>query len=364
MRKRIFIILGCLIILLLVTRWMILIKTSTVEVETVEVHRSEFICKITAQGRISSRNIVTLRSRTNGIMQNIPSSIQVGAKVSKGEFLGEVKTSEEEKRTIQNELKRAKTELEISRRKLALSKQLFELKAISENELIRVKLDYENDKMRVKELEKKLKPQKIISPISGIISEIRVKNGERVSANDNLFTICDMEQLIANLDVGEEDIAKIHKGQKVLIRSEAFPEQLSGQIEMVSMVAQAEKNAPGNIVGPTFTVTVSIANPTGTVLRIGGRVLGTIILERKQNVIAVPLEAVLYTEESRPYLFVYNSGKAIKRMVKIGLSNDESVEIVEGLEPGEKVIISNNIYLKNNTRVKLKKLSTPSYEGF
>lgn len=364
MRKRIFIIFGCLIILLVVTRWMVLRRSSTVEVEIVDVQISEFICQITAQGRITSRKIITLHSRYNGIIQKIPSSIQVGARVSKGEFLGEVKTSEEETKTIQNELKRAKTELEISKRKVALSKQLFELKAISENELMREKLNYESKKIRAKELEEKLKPQKITTPISGIISESRVKNGEIVKGDNKLFTICDMEQLIAELDVGEKDIAKIYKAQKVLIKSEAFSERLNGKVERVSMIAREEENAPGGFGSPTFTVTVSIENPTSTVLRIGGRVLGMIITQRKQNTIAVPLEAVLYNRESQPYLFVYNSGKAIRREVKIGLSSNELVEIVDGLKPGEKVITSGSIYLKNNARVKIRPYKMEFYEGF
>ncbi|MCK4527043.1 efflux RND transporter periplasmic adaptor subunit [candidate division WOR-3 bacterium] len=362
MKKWLFLIFGCIIVLL-ITRWMVS-RGASVEVEVFGVEVAEFISQVDAWGAITSRKIITLHAKSNGIIQKVPAPIQAGAKVSKGEFLGEVKTSEEETQTIQNELKRAETELEISKRKVALSKQLFELKAISENELMREKLNYESQKISVQELKEKLMPQKLSAPFSSVISEMRVKNGEIVKRDDPLFTFCDMEHLIAELDANEKDVARIHNGQEVLIMSEAFSEELNGRVERVSMIAKQGAGTPMGFGAPAFSVTVSIENPSSTVLRIGGHVLGRVITQRKQNAIGVPLEAVLYDGESNAYLFVYNSGKAKRREVKIGLSSNELVEIVDGLKPGEKVIISNNLYLKNNTSVILKEPSIPFYEGF
>lgn len=362
MKKWLFLIFACIIVLL-ITRWWVS-RRASVEVEVFDVEVAEFISQVDAWGVITSRKIITLHAKSNGIIQKVPVSIQVGTNVTKGTFLGEVKPSQEEIRSILNELKRVETELEISRRKLELSSQLFELKAISENDLMRGKLNYESQKIRVQELKEKLMSQKLRAPFSGVVSEMRVKNGEIVKRDDPLFTFCDMECLIAELDVNEKDVARIQKSQEVLIMSEAFSKELVGRVERVSMIAKQGAGTSMGSGAPAFSVIVSIENPSSTVLRIGGHVLGRIIIQRKQNTIGVPLEAVLYDGESNAYLFVYNSGKAKRREVNIGLSSNELVEIVDGLKPGEKAIISNNIYLKNNTRVKIKELSKPFYEGF
>jgi HlyD family secretion protein len=360
MKKWFFLILGCLIVVLGITRWLISKKSSTIEVGIYNVETSEFVSQVEASGKITSRKIITLHSKNNGIIQNIPQLIQIGSKVSESAFLGEVKTTAEETKSIKNDLKRSKTELEIARRKCELSANLFKLKAISENELIREKLDYENKKIRVRELKEKLTPQKLTASFSGVISEIKVKNEEIVKKEDRLFTLCDMDQLIAELDVNEKDISGVVNGQDVIVTSEAFPGILEGKVEIISMVAKEEERPSRGT--PTFTVTVSVKSPANTILRIGGSVLGKIIIQKKSNTIAVPLEAVLYGEGSDPYLFIYNEGIAERRGIKTGLSSIERVEITTGLKPGEKVITSGNIYLKNNTTVKLRKASF--YEKF
>jgi RND family efflux transporter MFP subunit len=360
MKKWFFLILGCLIVVLGITRWLISKKSSTLEVGIYNVETSEFVSQVEASGKITSRKIITLHSKNNGIIQNIPPLIQVGSKVSEGAFLGEVKTTAEETKSIKNDLKRSKTELEIARRKCELSANLFKLKAISENELIREKLDYENKKIRVQELKEKLTPQKLTAPFSGVISENKVENGEIVKKEGRLFTLCDMDRLIAELDVNEKDIARVKNGQEVIVTCDASPGILKGEVERTSIVAKEDERSLSG--SSTFAVIVSIENSANTILRIGGSVLGKIIIQRKPDTISIPLEAVLYDEESKPYLFVYNTGKAIRRVVKTGLSSSEFVEIISGLKPGEKLITSGNIYVKNNTSVKLRK--APFYEGF
>src|SRR5690606_21647304 len=113
----------------------------------------------------------------------------------------------------------------------------------------------------------------------------------------------------------------------------AFPDvPLQGSIESISASAFRAENRQGL----TFKVKVLIAKPFPVHLRPGMSCRSEIVVHSKSDALVVPMEAVLYDDEDKsaapiPYVFVTEAGKAAKRVVVPGISNDSHMEILGNL---------------------------------
>ena len=76
-----------------------------------------------------------------------------------------------------------------------------------------------------------------------------------------------------------------------------------------------------------------------------------LITERRENILAIPLEALMNSDEDGNYVYVVKDNKAIKTKVETGIESDEFVEILTGIEKGDIVITSGKEYISddNNT---------------
>lgn len=340
------------------------LQSTTVMV--VPAQRGSITAAVRAVGTINSRRALKIISPVNGVINGIPERIKTGSLVEAGRSLMGITSSPEEMASVIDEVKEARINLELSQKKYELSREMYGLKAISSQELLKEKMNLEKEEKNLRKLREKTKTKSFQAPFGGVIVKLNVKNGEIVKQGDELFTLVDMNCLVAEVDVPETDIAKIKTGQMVSIYGESFPAALQGRIEDVALAAKEQRDYQGT---PLFLATVAIEKPSDITLLIGSSITAEIVIESKENVLLAPLEAVLYrtaetgnagdppraetaTPNPSAYIFVAKHSRAEIRPVTTGIANEQMVEISSGLTDGENVITYGNLTLKNGRRIK------------
>ena len=209
-----------------------------------------------------------------------------------------------------------------------------------------------------------LRKTSIHAPISGVVTRLNVKEGEKVvgaiqMTGTEIMTISDLSEIEAHVDVVETDVVGIDLGEEAIVEIDAFPEERFRAL--VTHVA----NAPTlSTVGAgseltTFEVRLRILDPDARI-RPGMTATATITTARKENVLSIPIQAVTIrsrdevtkSEEIRdvrlesyrlgdrpdPIVFVFDNGTALPRVVQTGLRDDQYIEILSGIGEGTPVI--------------------------
>lgn len=188
----------------------------------------------------------------------------------------------------------------------------------------------------------------LLAPFAGTVAAIGIELGEPATSSGSDSTtstgaavsIADLRTLHVDVPVDELDIASIQEGQQVALTLDALPSrELTGTVERVAPLA--EKADQGT---RTYKVTVTIADAAG--VRPGMTAVVQIVTEQRQNTVLVPRRAIVL-DGGKSYVLKPTGGKAApdgtpaseRVPVQVGLSNNESVEIVSGLKVGDKVLL-------------------------
>jgi RND family efflux transporter MFP subunit len=188
----------------------------------------------------------------------------------------------------------------------------------------------------------------LTAPISGIVSKRFLDDGAMASPAAPIFTIVDMDKVKAVVDVTEANLRKVNQDNTALVSVDAFPEyEVSGEITMISPTLK--------VMSRTAAVEITIDN-TSHKLKPGMFAKVTIPVETHDNAIAIRKSAVIDDNLSgEKYLFVFEGDSVIKRVVKTGIAKDNMIEILSGVQAGEKIVVSGQNYVKDGERVKVAK---------
>jgi len=196
-------------------------------------------------------------------------------------------------------------------------------------------------------IEAQLKNNVVTAPISGKVLDVKVKNGDGIKSGDILLTIGNPAQELVKLQLGTLDATKVRINQQARIRvigpnTKVF----SGRVQSLHPLAISNNSSgsgqavmPGGSSGQAkVPATVQLDKPSGSLIP-GSQVSVEIIVQQRQNVVAVNLEAI-QRSEAQPFVWVRdNQGKAQKRIVTLGLEGATRVEVKSGLKPGDQIIL-------------------------
>jgi len=185
---------------------------------------------------------------------------------------------------------------------------------------------------------------KITAPIGGKIASVNISLGELVSISTPLMSIIDTSKLFVTVGISEKDISMVNEGQKVELTIDAFPEE-----EFIGEVFS--KGVAVDQVSKTLEIKIEIIEPKAEI-PVGVFARGNILVKNKKDAIIIPLNA-LVREKGGIYVYVVEDMIARKREVILGITQDEQVEILEGLSEGQEVIIIGNQELKDGEKVNI-----------
>ncbi len=187
------------------------------------------------------------------------------------------------------------------------------------------------------------------APIDGTIIRYYVDIGDSVIPQEPMpqepvFNIAYIDKVRIVVNVGEKDISKLREGEKVRVSVDAYPgENFLGRVVKIAPAVDPRSRK--------LKVELEVENKDHR-LKSGMFADVEVIYEEHRNVLVVPKIAVL-EREGRNILFTVENGRARLREVRIGVSDTEKIEIVEGLNEGESVIVEGNYGLLDGAKVEL-----------
>jgi len=194
----------------------------------------------------------------------------------------------------------------------------------------------------VRQAELRLEKATIKAPITGIVDKRYLDQGAYVDTDDPIFRIVDMHTVKVLASVPERDIAAVRPGLRVDLEVDAHPGRVfAGTVRRISPTVAADSR--------TAEAEVAIPNEK-LLLKPGMFSRLRIILGEKQKAMVVPSDAVL-DREGETYVYVVEDGKARRRPVTVGLSQDSITEVEAGIAEGEQVVSFGLLMLKDGMGV-------------
>ncbi|MEM7590404.1 MAG: efflux RND transporter periplasmic adaptor subunit [Cyanobacteria bacterium P01_A01_bin.83] len=221
---------------------------------------------------------------------------------------------------------------------------LAQLKAGSRPQTIaQAKAELTQAQGRLQAIEAQLEDTTVTAPRAGIIASREAKVGQTTDTSEMLFTIIQDGRLELNLQVPETVIGKIQPGQTVQITANN-----NQNLELTGQVREIDPLIDNN----SRQATVKVDLPSGTSLKPGMFLQAAINTDTNQG-LAVPIEALLPQSENRAIAFVVQPDNTVKaQQVSLGeILSEQRVEIVEGLQPGDRIVLKGAVYLKDGDKV-------------
>ncbi|MDQ7791080.1 MAG: efflux RND transporter periplasmic adaptor subunit [Clostridia bacterium] len=185
--------------------------------------------------------------------------------------------------------------------------------------------------------------------IDGVVLSIDTEVGRPVSAGERVLVVGRVDALDVRANIIEADSGRIEPEQEVRLTSAALPDkEFSGRVLRVAPTARKSGGGQAEQVGVTVTARVDDAQES---LRPGYTVDLTIVTNPLREVTVVPYEAVV-EREGEKVVFVADQGKAVLRRVEVRPANELYLEVVSGLEVGERVVLSPPEKLEDGSKIK------------
>jgi len=283
---------------------------------------------------------------------------KLGDKVAAGQVLLSLESAD--LGAAYSDFVKAESDFQLSKRNYELAKDLYESKAMSKKDLVQAENDFLKAQAEFRRTRERLlalrvpaeeldKPrtERLItsrfdlkSPLAGTVVERNVTVGQMVGADPTqvLYTIADLNELQVVAEVYERDLSRVSKGAAVTVTVEAYPDEtFSGTIVYV-----------GDVVDPTTRTIKVRCNVTNRDLKLKPEMFAQVRLKVGSNrpVLALPKEAVIVVG-GQAFVFVQAAdGRYVRRPVVTGTMSGDTIQIREGLQSRERVVVKGALLLK------------------
>jgi len=181
------------------------------------------------------------------------------------------------------------------------------------------------------------------SPISGVVSDRALFQGEMASSGSALMNIVDVSQVIAKANLPVNDAADIKLGMPATLTFNGL--EAEGKVSVVSPAVDPNTT--------TVQVWIQAVNP-GERLKPGSAVHVSIKARTLQDVLLIPTAALLNSDEGGQKVMVVDSGSvAHDRPVQVGVRQGDKAQVTKGLTQGERVVTVNGLGLEDKAKVKV-----------
>ncbi len=318
-----------------------------VPVSVVEVENSSIEEYVTVTGTVDATKEYIVQSESDGfyrLMKNPKTGklYGIGDYVKKGTVVIKIENPEEE-----NSIRIESQELSLDIAKSEYEKQqsLYEKGGVTLREMREAEKSYIDAKYTYENAVMQLEKLTVTVPFDGIIVDLTTyTDGVKISSGSEMFQIMNYSTLGMEVSIPGKLINEVKPDMAVRVVNYTMPDTfLEGTIGQVSPALDS--------VTRTFKATVDIKNDD-LVLRPGMFVKADIILKKSENTIVIPKD-IVNTRRNREFVYIVERGFARERTIETGLENPDDIEILKGIETGERLVISGYETLRNGSRVKI-----------
>lgn len=298
--------------------------------------------RIVATGLVGSQEEARLGFKTGGVIRSI--SVEAGARVSRGQVLATLDNTE-----IDAQVRQASESLAKARRDRDRADKLFKMGVIAEQVAQDSRTQVALAEAALSSASFNRQHATITAPGNGIVLQ-RLAEPRELAAPGAPILVVSRDDLGWVLRVGLNDKAatQVKVGDTAEIRLNAYPERV---------ITSTVREIGGASDPRTGTVTARLNLPVTTDLHyISGQVGEAVITPRAAGGqrITVPLGAILEGHQDKASLYVIGSdSKAVRRDVTVGRIQDDRVEVLSGVQPGERVVSEGAAWLNAGTPVRV-----------
>ncbi len=284
--------------------------------------------------------------RAQGIIQEI--YVEEGDYVEKGQKLAQI-----EPRRYHLNVERAKANLSGLQKELDKVNKVYNKQLVSDDAYDKLTAQYQSAKASLSLAELDLKEATILAPISGFIAERNAKVGNLTESfqRSKMFHIVQQKELYGIVHLPEKELSNVHPNQAAVLTLSAFEDyQTHAFVKRISPVINAETG--------TFKVTLRVPNHQNK-LKAGMFAQVKLNYNTHKDSLLIPRRALLAQGDGNQ-IFLVKDGLATRAELELGYQENEYVEILGGLSGDEKIVITGQQNLKNNSPVTIINLAPPS----
>ena len=307
------------------------------------VKRESLVDSISASGEVEAQNSVVLNFSTPSKITWV--GVKKGDEIKKWQTLASL-----DQRQLEKNLKKRLLAYMTNRWNFEQTQEDYEIEGRQLNEvtltdaekriLEKTQFSLDSSVLDVEVAELSKKEAYLYSPIAGTITAIEgIKTGTNLTAltaGSSYIKIVDLNSLHFVASIDETDYNKIFIGQKVEILLDAFPDEtFIGHVSFISK--EGKKMLSG---GVTIPIEITFDEmPTDLALGLSGD--AEFVVSEKENSLIIPKE-FLKSLNGKDVVYVLEDNKPIAKEVEIGLNTISKVEIINGLNEGQEIVLTNN----------------------
>jgi RND family efflux transporter MFP subunit len=282
-----------------------------------------------------------IATQESGVIESLKAD--KGAVVKKGQVVVML-----DRRLLEAEMKSAESARILREYNEERTRRLYDANSVSKQEMLRVHTELEQAGEAARIAKLRYERAAIKSPFEGMVADRYVEVGELVSPGMRVARVVDPFTLKLVGSVTEQEVAMIREGAPAKLSLDGARNLIDGTVSYVGIEA--------NPVNGKFTVEVEVDNPK---LDLRAGVVGRARVQEAVHaeVLAVPRDAIVSTPEGRR-VYVVEGDRAVPRAIELGASQGLMVQVLRGLERGDKLVVRGQRKLSSGSLVAIQETAT------
>ena len=292
---------------------------------------------ILATGNVIANEEVELRTEVPGRIEAI--NFDEGTYVNKGTLLLKIDDSELDAR-----LKKLQVDEKQAKDDLYRKEKLLELKAVSQEEYDKAFNTHGIVLAEIELIRTQISKTEIYAPFSGQIGLRQVSTGGFISSSTLVARLQQTDPVKIDFAIPEKYRGKVKKGTLIKFRVEGNDNTYTGHVYAIEpKIDPATRNISIRAICP---------NPTGSLIP-GSFAKVDIVLDKIPDALVIPSEAII-PQMNGEKVFVCRNGKATSQIIGTGIRTERDVEVTSGLKPGDTIITTGLLQLREDASVKIR----------
>ena len=309
-----------------------------------EIQQTIFNTYIEAQANLKTRKNVLILPEFQGTLEKV--FVSEGQEVKKGQLLAEINDS-----GLNEQYEQMVIQAEFAKENFERTQRLWDNNIGSEMQYLKSKTDYEASKKMVDQMKDRLSKTKIYAPFDGEIDEIISNVGSNlIPGVSQILRLVNLDIIYAESFVSEKYISFISEGTEAIV-----------QIPLLNMDYRSSVNQTGNFINPsnrTFRIEVPVENFDNRIKQnLDAKI--KINIYKKDDAIVIPLRIVREDALGKNFVYVMSEDNkegvylTSKQFITLGNKSEDKVEVTEGLDLGDIVVLEGAYSVEDSQRVKL-----------
>ena len=309
-----------------------------------DIQQTIFNTYIEAQANLKTRKNVLILPEFQGTLEKV--FVSEGQNVKKGQLLAEINDS-----GLNEQYEQMVIQAEFAKENFERTQRLWDNNIGSEMQYLKSKTDYEASKKMVDQMKDRLSKTKIYAPFDGEIDEIISNVGSNlIPGVSQILRLVNLDIIYAESFVSEKYISFIGEGTEAIV-----------QIPLLNMEYRSSVNQTGNFINPsnrTFRIEVPVENFDNRIKQnLDAKI--KINIYKKDDAIVIPLRIVREDALGKNFVYVMSEDNkegvylTSKQFITLGNKSEDKVEVTEGLDLGDIVVLEGAYSVEDSQRVKL-----------